>query len=61
MDNHWVEICQSNSGHLLLFEKIYSEDFLKGTRDIANFVEQIFDKLKTQTIKKVLNDPKLID
>lgn len=61
VDNHWVEICQSNSGHLLLFEKIYSEDFLKGTHDIANFVEQIFDKLKTQTIKKVLNDPKLID
>ncbi|MFK8287869.1 hypothetical protein ACI76W_01295 [Capnocytophaga canimorsus] len=61
VDNHWVEICQSNSGHLLLFEKIYSEDFLKGTRDIANFVEQIFDKLKNQTIKKVLNDPKLID
>lgn len=61
VDNHWVEICQSNSGHLLLFEKVYSEDFLKGTHDIANFVEQIFDKLKTQTIKKVLNDPKLID
>lgn len=61
VDNHWVEICQSNSGHLLLFEKVYSEDFLKGKHDIANFVEQIFDKLKNQTIKKVLNDPKLID